>query len=56
MPAAIWFWLVYVVMALACLGLFAFTPDGPRRQAAVTAVLLVLIGLLGWGLFGPPIR
>ena len=56
MPAGIWFWIIYMVLFLFCGVLYyPFTPD-VRRSAGVSFVVLVLIGLLGWGVFGPPIK
>lgn len=55
MPAGIWFWIIYVIIGI--LGGFwgcAVCPD--RRWFGGGAVIYILIGLLGWGVFGPPIR
>lgn len=56
MPAGIWFWIVYVILILFCGVLYWPFPEPMRRHAGVSFVILVLIGLLGWGIFGPPIR
>ncbi len=54
MSAAIWFWIIYVV----CLVFHGYgemsAPNGWGWPRSV--VFFVLIGLLGWGIFGPPIR
>ena len=54
MPAGIWFWIIYVILVVFC-GVINW-PFSDRRFAGTSFVVLVLIGLLGWGLFGPPIR
>ncbi len=54
MSAAIWFWIIYVV----CLVFHGYgemsAPNGWGWPRSI--VFFVLIGLLGWGIFGPPIR
>ena len=55
MGAGLWFWIIYVVVGL--LGGFGgsfYLND--RRWIFGGAVVYVLIGLLGWGVFGPPIK
>jgi len=56
MSAGIWFWIIFVLVVL--FGCFAYYPFGgdTRRYAGVSLAILVLIGLLGWGVFGPPIK
>ena len=59
MPPGIWFWLIYVLFVLA--GLFFNWPRDTNAPNAWhpfgwSVVVLVLLGLLGWGVFGPPIR
>lgn len=59
MPAGIWFWIIYVICAI--FGMFFNWPAEPGtpwswRPFGWSIVLLILIGLLGWGIFGPPIR
>lgn len=56
MGANIWFWLIYVLV-----GIFGFFGLGPFRNhpyfpLGSWIVLFILIGLLGWHDFGPPIR
>lgn len=60
MGAGVWFWILFVVFVI--LGLFFSWPydtnaPGARfRPFGFGVVVLILIGLLGWGVFGPPIR
>lgn len=56
MSAGTWFWLIYVLVVLGCMGLYYPFPEDSRRHAGVSVAILVLIGLLGWGFFGPPIK
>lgn len=56
MSAAVWFWLVYVVLVVCCLLLGWPFPNESRRSAGVVAIILVLVGLLAWATIGPPIR
>jgi hypothetical protein len=55
MTAGIWFWILYVISIVFSGGWYwrnpAAQPFGP-----FALVLMVLIGLLGWGVFGAPIR
>ncbi len=52
MSAGIWFWILYVIsLLLTGWWWWPFTADrGPPL------ILFILIGLLGWGIFGAPIR
>lgn len=57
MTAGIWFWVLYVVSIL--LGGFGGwgVPEANRRYYwGGGIVVFVLIGLLGWGIFGAPLR
>jgi hypothetical protein len=59
MAASVWFWLLYVLCLL--LGLFLGWPADPADRAAwrpvgVTVVMFVLLGLLGWAVFGAPLK
>lgn len=56
MNAGSWFWILYVIVILAVCGFY--WPFGPeyRRHAGVSLVILALIGLLGYGLFGGPLK
>ena len=55
MTAAIWFWILYVISIVFSGGWYwrnaAAQPFGP-----FALVLMILIGLLGWGVFGALIR
>lgn len=60
MTADIWFWLIYVISIL--FGSWSIWPlgaeQGPMRFRPLGAVLVlfVLIGLLGWRVFGTPLK
>lgn len=56
MPAGIWFWIIYVIAILFCGFLCWPFPAESRRFGGVSLIIFVLIGLLGWGVFGPPIK
>ncbi len=56
MSAGIWFWIIYVICILFCGFLYYPFGDDVRRHGGVSLIILVLIGLLGWGIFGPPIK
>jgi len=56
-----WFWIIYVICLI--FGVFLNWPVGgdansPYRWRPLgwSVVLFVLLGLLGWGVFGPPIH
>ncbi len=56
MSAGIWFWLIYVL----CL-VFGMWSDWPRgngdfRPVGRVGVIFILMGLLGWRVFGSPIQ
>lgn len=53
MSAGIWFWIIYVICALfgGWLGI-----NGDRRWFAGGIIIFILVGLLGWSQFGPPIK
>jgi len=56
MGAGQWFWIVYVICLLITgWSNYPFQP-GAYRPFMGSLVLYILIGLLGWGVFGPPIR
>ena len=55
MSAAIWFWLIYVICLI--FGLYVEWPtDRNYRPLGGRLVIFILLGLLGWGVFGPPIK
>jgi hypothetical protein len=55
MPAGLWFWVIYILIGIFG-GWWGFSNSGDRRWIGGGFVIFVLIGLLGWGIFGPPIR
>ncbi len=55
MSPGIWFWIIYVVVGLFG-GFYGFTNGTDRRWFGGGLVVFALVGLLGWGVFGPPIR
>jgi hypothetical protein len=56
MSAGIWFWIIYVICAVLG-GYFALRPEADRYgRFGWSIILLILLGLLGWGIFGPPIK
>jgi cbb3-type cytochrome oxidase subunit 3 len=55
MTAAIWFWLFYVfTLFFAGWWWWPLQPAGQDRYPYVP--IMILIGLLGWGVFGSPIK
>lgn len=55
MPAGAWFWIIMVILILG--GFFWYAPANvPRPSPWIPAVVLVLFFLIGWYLFGPPLR
>lgn len=56
MNAGIWFWLLYVLTLLGFAGAFANESWRGRWSSGSGFVVMVLLGLLGWGLFGSPIK
>lgn len=57
MPIGILFWVLYVLSIV--LGLWStYTPADPlwTRRAGYSVVVWVLIGLLGWSVFGPVVK
>jgi hypothetical protein len=56
MGANIWFWLIYVLVGI--FGLFGFSSWGARTIPPWGSwlILFILVGILGWHDFGPPIR
>jgi hypothetical protein len=56
MTAGIWFWILYVISIVVSGGWYwrnqaILAPFGP-----FSLLFFILIGLLGWGVFGAPIR
>jgi len=58
MAAGIWFWILFVITLI--FGIWGMNPWRPAGQTWAPfggwLILFVLIGILGWGVFGPPIR
>jgi hypothetical protein len=58
MGANIWFWLIYVLVGV--FGIWGLGPWGADRGRMGAfgswGVLFILVGLLGWRLFGSPIQ
>jgi len=58
MPKGLLFWIVMVVWLLV--GVWGYWPAGGAAPAygplGWGLVLFVLVGLLGWQVFGPPLR
>jgi len=54
MSAGIWFWIIYVICGL--LGGFFGWQTGSRTWLWPGVIVYLLIGLLGWGIFGAPIK
>ena len=55
MAAGIWFWIFYVISLVFSGGWYWRDPTA-RPFGPFSLVFFVLIGLLGWGVFGQPIR
>lgn len=55
MNAGIWFWILYVVSIIVSGGWYWRTPAS-QVFGPYSLMFFVLIGLLGWGVFGAPIR
>lgn len=49
------FWVVYIVCLILCL-VFTWPAAGVYRPFANSVMFFVLIGLLGWGIFGGVIK
>jgi hypothetical protein len=54
MNAGNWFWVIYVILAIFG-GWFGFS-SGNRWATGFGVAILVLLGLVGWGVFGPPLK
>jgi hypothetical protein len=55
MSAAIWFWLIWV-FSLLFGGFWYWRTPGSQPFGPYALVFYILTGLLGWGVFGQPIR
>ena len=56
MDIGIWFWVIYVICVL--FGCWSNWPaaGGNFRPMGSAIVVFILLGLLGWKCFGPPIH
>lgn len=54
MPKGLLFWIIWILCLLGFIGIFF----GFERYAVAGsgAIVLILTGLLGWSVFGPPIQ
>lgn len=57
MPLSIWFWVIYVI-AILLGGWSSYDSTQPLwyRRAGAYAILWLLVGLLGYGVFGPVVK
>lgn len=60
MSANIWFWIIYVLFGVVAIILQrpwgSTAPGYPWSPFGSWVVLFILVGIVGWGVFGPPIR
>lgn len=54
MGANIWFWLIYIISLV--FGGWLMWPNEDRRIFGSWGVLFLLIGILGWTVYGSPIK
>lgn len=52
MSAGIWFWIIYVI----CLLFGVYLTHNNFTFLGGSLVIFILVGLLGWQVFGPPIK
>ena len=57
MPLSIWFWVIYVI-AILLGGWSSYDSTQPLwyRRTGAYAILWLLVGLLGYGVFGPVVK
>lgn len=55
MAAGVWFWIIYVIVGIFGFG-WGFYSTTDRRWLGGGFVMFVLVGLLGWGVFGAPLK
>jgi hypothetical protein len=55
MQKGAWFWVIYVILILFGLGWYWKSP-GSRPFGPYMAILLILIFLIGWAVFGFVVR
>lgn len=57
MPLSILFWVIYIIaLIVGFWGYYEPAAPGWPRRAGGHIVIWILIGLLGWHVFGPAIR
>lgn len=54
MAAGQWFWIIFVLCAI--FGGFSLYGNPDRRWFGGGIVVFILIGLIGWSQFGPPLK
>ncbi len=52
MTFAAWYWVFFVLYALFG-GYWAFRPNGDRYWFGGHLIFVILLGILGWAVFGP---
>jgi hypothetical protein len=50
------FWLIWLVSFILCGVIYAPEWNNNPRFGGVTAIVFILMGILGWAVFGPPIQ
>lgn len=55
MAAGVWFWIIYVLVGILGAA-FGFYSASDRRWLGGGLIIFILIGLLGWGVFGAPLK
>lgn len=53
LPIGAWFWVILVLAVL--FGGWAGVTDSPGARRGLSLVLIVLLALLGWSVFGSPL-
>ena len=56
MSAGIWFWIFYVISIVFSGGWYWRNQNIVQSHGPFSLVFFILIGLLGWGVWGAPIR
>jgi hypothetical protein len=55
MTPAFWFWAIYVLSII--FGIYRGYSDAPSRPYWINSIVFyVLVGLLGWAVFGGPLK
>ena len=55
MSKGAWFWIIYVIVALFG-GVICWRTPAARPWGWVLVCIFILVGLVGWAQFGPPMR